>query len=161
MGQLTAGAAGFSPSIRPGRAFRRGCGMVGYGYGGLGSRPRSGRGQAFRGDDGLGVRTSFEIVSKRSLPDSVQEGQEQEPRRFHSAQGHHHNYGIRLLSQRWRYLGGSIVYSLAATVIGTVWTEAVPGLRAVPGSHRSGGNCQAAVPCNQVAVKGECGQKHT
>ena len=63
MGQLTAGAAGFSPSIRPGRAFRRGCGMVGYGYGGLGSRPRSGRGQAFRGDDGLGVRTSFEIVS--------------------------------------------------------------------------------------------------
>ena len=63
MGQLTTGAAGFSPSIRPGRAFRGGCLMVGYGYGGLGSRPRSGRGQAFRGDDGLGVRTSFEIVS--------------------------------------------------------------------------------------------------
>ena len=64
MDQLTVGPAGFPPSIRPGRAFRGGCGMVGYGYGGLGSRPRSGRGQAFRGDDGLGVRTSFEIVSK-------------------------------------------------------------------------------------------------
>ena len=55
MGQLTVGAAGFPPSIRPGRALRRGCGMVGYEYGGLGPR--------FRGDDGLGARTSFEIVS--------------------------------------------------------------------------------------------------
>ena len=69
MGQLTTGAAGFSPSIRPGRAFRGGCLMVGYGYGGLGSRPRSGRGQAFRGDDGLGVRTSFEIVSNTTVAD--------------------------------------------------------------------------------------------
>ena len=55
MGQLTVGAAGFPPSINPVRAFRGGCGMVGYGYGGLGPR--------FRGDDGLGGRTSFEIVS--------------------------------------------------------------------------------------------------
>ena len=56
MGQLTVGAAGFPPSINPVRAFRGGCGMVGYGYGGLGPR--------FRGDDGLGGRTSFEIISK-------------------------------------------------------------------------------------------------
>ena len=56
MGQLTVGAAGFPPSIRPGRAFRGGCEMEGYGYGGLGPR--------FRGDDELGVRRSFEIVSK-------------------------------------------------------------------------------------------------
>ena len=59
MGQLTVGAAGFPPSIRPGRALRRGCGMVGYEYGGLGPR--------FRGDDGLGARTSFEIVSKAPI----------------------------------------------------------------------------------------------
>ena len=69
MGQLTVGAAGFPPLINPVRAFRGGCGMVGYGYGGLGSRPRSGRGQAFRGDDGLGVRTSFEIVSNTTAAD--------------------------------------------------------------------------------------------
>ena len=59
MGQLTVGAAGFPPSIRPVRALRGGCGMVGYGYGGLGPR--------FRGDDGLGGRSSFEIVSKYSV----------------------------------------------------------------------------------------------
>ena len=55
MGQLTIGAAGFPPSIRPRRAFLGGCEMEGYGYGGLGPR--------FRGDDELGARRSFEIVS--------------------------------------------------------------------------------------------------
>ena len=54
MGQLTRGNR--VPALyQAGAGLSRGCEMVGYGYGGLGPR--------FRGDDGLGVRTSFEIVS--------------------------------------------------------------------------------------------------
>ena len=62
MGQLTRGNR--VPALYQAQAsagLSRGWEMVGYGYGGLGPR--------FRGDDGLGVRTSFEIVSNTTAAD--------------------------------------------------------------------------------------------
>ena len=44
-----------TPDQVEGRPFVSMTVLMGYGYGGLGPRPRSSRGQAFRGDDGGGV----------------------------------------------------------------------------------------------------------